>query len=206
MKICWNVWVSPRSPRKIRDELIILERHDGRKWSRSCQADFVRDLERSSSYEGAATRVRNEFFARDRVAPMKTYGFVYQDPGSKTIHITDAGHALIARRTLDEEQRIFARQLAKWQFPSPQHRGKDYEDAATLFGDGASFAVHPFYAALFLVDRLDGLTKFEIAMGLLRCVRDVDVKKQARALEKVRIRRGRSASKKKFDRTELRKA
>ncbi len=205
MKVCWNVSVSPRSPRKIRDELSLLARYDGVIWSRASQAAFVKDLERSGLYEGQEGRKRDTFFARDRVAPMKTYGFVYEDKKTKVLRITAAGRALINRGSLAEEQRIFARQLIKWQFPSPQHCGKSYEIGASLFSSADGFKVHPFYCALYLVSHLDGLSKFDIAMALLTCTRDADVKKAERFVTSMRSNRRASSRKRVFERRSLEK-
>jgi len=172
MKELWYVSCSPRSPAKIKNELALLAKLEGQKWNKKdrkgnnvTQLKFAKMLRDLAEFEGEASGKESDFSARDRVAPMKTYGFAYIDNQGR-LEITKAGKALISG---DDEQHIFLMQMLKWQYPSPQHCGPEYLDQpATLFeGRKLGFSIIPFIFTLQVVKKVRGITKREIALFLL---------------------------------------
>ena len=172
MKELWYVSCSPRNPAKIRNEVALFAKLEGEKWNKRdekgeliVQKKFAVMLSQLEGFEGEASGKESAFSARDRVAPMKTYGFAYIDKDG-IIRITKAGHELVKG---GDEERIFLMQMLKWQYPSWQHKGPEYEgEDATLFcARKAGYYFMPFLLVLQVVKRVDGLTKREIAMFLL---------------------------------------
>lgn len=165
MKHCWNVSVSPRSPSKLCPELAKLSELDGSINNRNFQERFTTILTSLEEFQGAGSDNNESFSARDRMAPMQTYGFIFIDDDD-VIHITGAGWALVNAKTEVERQDVWLRQLLKWQFPSPQHSSKEYYRDDGFLGT-SGFDLKPFIATLEMVLRLDGMTKIELAMFAL---------------------------------------
>ncbi|MFC1739134.1 AlwI family type II restriction endonuclease [Planctomycetota bacterium] len=172
MKELWYVSCSPRNPKKIKKELEWLATLEGQEWNKKdqegnkvTQLKFAKMLRDLAEFEGKASGKESDFSARDRVAPMKTYGFVYTDKQGR-LRITKAGKALING---EDEQHIFLMQMLKWQYPSSQHCGKEYlGQPATLFENKKlGFLIIPFIFTLQVVNLLGGVTKREIAIFLL---------------------------------------
>ncbi len=172
MKELWYVSCSPRNPAKIRDEVALLAKLEGEDWNakdssgkHTTQIKFAQMLAKSTGFEGTAAGKESDFSARDRVAPMKTYGFAYIDEDNR-IRITKAGKELI--KGVNEE-RVFLMQLLKWQYPSAQHGESEYlDEPATLFEPKKlGFNLLPFIFTLQVAKKVDGLTKREIAFFLL---------------------------------------
>jgi hypothetical protein len=166
MKHCWNVSTSPRSPAKMRLELKALLPFDGKVDDDQFQQRFTQILKKIPEFKGQGSEHNEDFSARDRIAPMKTYGFVYKDKKTKKLYITPAGKALIKVESETAQQEIWLRQMLKWQFPSPQHSDAQYTRDVGLFGR-QGFKVKPFLVALEMIKRCRGLTKAEIAMFVL---------------------------------------
>jgi len=172
MKELWYVSCSPRDPGKIKNELALLAKLEGKEWNRKdskgkkgTQLKFAKMLGGLPEFKGKASGKESNFSARDRVAPMKTYGFVYIDNQDR-LRITKAGKALISG---DDEQHIFLMQMLKWQYPSSQHCKQEYLDQpATHFESRKlGFSIIPFIFTLQVVKKVGGLTKREIAMFIL---------------------------------------
>ena len=172
MKELWYVSCSPRNPAKIKGELTLLKKLEGEEWNKKdkdgnhiTQLMFAKMLKDLSEFEGEASGRESDFSARDRVAPMKTYGFVHLD-SEGCLKITKAGNALING---ENEEHIFLMQLLKWQYPSFQHRGPIYLDQPkSLFqGKKLGFSIFPFVFTLYVANELNGVTKREIAIFLL---------------------------------------
>lgn len=172
MKELWYVSCSPRNPAKIKGELTLLKKLEGEEWNKRdkdgnhvTQLKFAKMLKDLADFEGEASGIESDFSARDRVAPMKTYGFVYTDTEGR-LKITKAGNALING---EDEEHIFLMQLLKWQYPSFQHGGPEYLDQPkSLFqGKRLGFSIFPFIFTLYVANKLDGVTKREIAIFLL---------------------------------------
>lgn len=156
MKRTWYISCSPRDPRKIQPELTLLAELEGRAWNltdddgiKVTQLEFAELLKKCDSFEGSISPNNPTFSARDRVAPMKTFGLAYVS-GDDLLVITPAGRQLIANKRPEE---VFMKQLLKWQYPSYQHRGASY----------AGFRILPFVDTLGLIRAVGGLTKYEIA-------------------------------------------
>jgi hypothetical protein len=168
LKETWYVSCSPRNPEKIAPELKLLATLEGREWNQRnsegklvTQLQFARLLAESDEFEGSIS-TDPAFSARDRFAPMATYGFAYLDR-ERRVRITEAGRQLIDGKRPNE---VFLRQLLKWQYPSNQHSGLEYEVRPGLFGE-KGFEILPFVNTLQILVKTDGLTKREIAMFLL---------------------------------------
>jgi len=213
MKELWYVSCSPRNPAKIRNEVELLAKLEGEDWNAKdssgkhiTQVKFARMLSKLDGFEGEAAGKESAFSARDRVAPMKTYGFAYVDRDGK-IRITKAGRELIKG---EDEERVFLMQMLKWQYPSVQHGGPEYLDQpATLFEPKKlGFSILPFIFTLQVAKKADGLTKREIALFLLPHRRMSGVSKVVMLIRKYRMARekkkGRVAKRDFDDRTHVR--
>jgi len=196
MKELWYVSCSPRNPAKIRNEVALLALLEGEKWNAKnssgehvIQLKFAKMLSQSGDFEGKAAGREMDFSARDRVAPMKTYGFVYIDKDDKII-ITKAGRELIKG---EDEGHVFLMQMLKWQYPSVQHGGPEYQDQPkTLFEPKKlGFNILPFIFTIQVAKKVDGLTKREIALFLLPHRQMISISKVAAQIKKYRIARER---------------
>lgn len=147
----WSISTSPRNPYKLPEELNLLRKFEGEVWNKDTQVLYAQQLSESDFFEGGVSPTMPDFSARDRVnrAP-KTFGFVVFDKENR-IHITDAGLMLIEQKRMGE---LFFRQLLKWQYPSPKHKGPQYEN----------FKIKPFLEILRLIYEIEGMNKREIAM------------------------------------------
>ncbi len=174
---------------------------EARKWDRTTQLEFAERLKEIPTFEGKISKTDPGFSARDRAAPQKTFGFVYVD-GGRYIHMTRAGQRLIEGVRPKE---LFLKQLLKWQYPSPQHCGPEYEygrmdgytRAKEIAKEGAFWTL-PFVDTLAVIRRVGGLTKHEIATFMLPKIRMGNigptveaVLKYRRALERKKNRRDR---------------
>ncbi|PWK80631.1 AlwI restriction endonuclease [Mucilaginibacter oryzae] len=143
-------FTSPRTIEKIIPEIqILVDNFDGQIWDTSTQAAFFHDLFNSEFYEGNKLPGDIPFAARDRItrAP-KALGFVDLKP---KIKLTEAGKRLLEGKRTHE---IIAKQLFKFQLPSPYHK-------TPLEAD---FNVRPYLELLRLTKKLGSLSKTEIAM------------------------------------------
>ncbi|MGQ9630906.1 MAG: AlwI family type II restriction endonuclease [bacterium] len=164
----WFVTTSPRNPAKLRQELELLSRLDGKNWwekdSRGQlihQLQFAKLLAESEFFEGSISERYPELATRDRLRAPQMLGFAYVDE-AQILHITPAGWQLISNERANE---LFLRQLLKWQFPSWQHGG----NPRTRWRYRA-VGVHPFQETLRVALELEGVTKDEIAIFLLPCL------------------------------------
>jgi len=167
----WFATTSPRNPAKLRQELELLSRFDGKHWwKRDDQDQLVRQLQfakllaESGFFEGSISERYPTLAARDRLRAPQMLGFAYVDE-TRILHITPAGWQLIRNEHVNE---LFLRQLLKWQFPSWQHGGNPrtrwrYEALQAA-------GVRPFWETLRVALELDGITKDEIATFLLPCL------------------------------------
>jgi len=166
----WFVTTSPRNPAKLRQELELLSRFDGKNWWEKNdqgqpihQLQFAKLLAESEFFEGSIER-NLAFAARDRLRAPQMLGFAYVDE-AQILHITPAGWQLIRNEHVNE---LFLRQLLKWQFPSWQHGGNPR--TRWRYKAHRAAGVHPFQETLRVALKLDGITKDEIAIFLLACL------------------------------------
>lgn len=164
----WYTSCSPRSPEKILPEIKELAKYDNTLWvgnNSESQKNFATDLANLEDFKGETFDSEKSFSARDRVAPMKTYGFVYTGK-DKNIHLTQAGKMLVDSIRPKE---IFLKQLIKWQYPSFQHKGNQYPET--------NWHIRPFIFFLKVLNELEkigspGLSKIELAIFLLICTKE----------------------------------
>ncbi|MDU4737969.1 AlwI family type II restriction endonuclease [Clostridium sp.] len=167
----WYVSCSPRSPEKIIPEITELYKYDNMPWAGNnseAQSNFAKDLANMQSFKGETFEGEASFSARDRVAPMKTYGFAYTGKDKK-LHITPAGKMLVDKRRPKD---VFLKQLVKWQYPSSQHKGSQYPET--------NWNIRPFVFFLKVLYKLQcnnnaGLTKLELAMFILIATKDSEL-------------------------------
>lgn len=108
---------SPRTPYKMIPEIrLLIDHFEGEKWNKQSQLRFAEILAGDKNFNGSGSQKNMDFSARDRItrAP-KALGFVDLKP---TIQLTKAGEALLSGRRTEE---VFARQMLKFQIPSPFH-------------------------------------------------------------------------------------
>ena len=163
----WFMTTSPRNPAKIRQELELLSRFDGRNWwekdqqgLRIHQLQFAQLLAESDFFEGTISSRYPDLSARDRLRAPQMLGFVYI--ANDVLHITPAGWQLIRGESIRD---LFLRQMLKWQFPSWQHGGNP--KTRWRYQKFLEGGVHPFRETLRVALELEGITKHEIALFLL---------------------------------------
>ncbi len=187
----WYVPCSPRSPEKIAPELGVLAQLEGvpwreRDWSGALihQVAFANSLRQLETFEGNISARDPAFSARDRLAPMQTYGFAYVDSQGR-MRITAAGNRLIAGiRT----QELFLKQLLKWQYPSWQHGGSPR--TKSHYPPASQMSIFPFAETLRACRELEGLSKEEIAIFLLPVFNSADVSAAIQAILDFRLALG----------------
>lgn len=143
-------FTSPRTIEKIIPEIkILVENFEGQIWNIETQGVFFRELFNSEFYEGSKMPKDIAFAARDRItrAP-KAFGYVDLKP---RIVLTEVGKHLLSGRRTNE---VIARQLFKFQLPSPYHK----------IPAGRDFNVRPYLELLRLVRVLGNISKMEIAI------------------------------------------
>lgn len=151
-------FTSPRTIEKIIPEIELLREHFlGKKWRSNSplQSEYFEVLFKSDCYEGTTRPQDTALAARDRItrAP-KALGFVDLDEG---IAITNAGAALLNGKRLDE---VIARQLFKFQLPSPNHT----QSNKVIFG------VKPYLELLRLTKEMAGISETEIALFFVQLI------------------------------------
>jgi hypothetical protein len=173
-KPSWYVGCSPRDPRKLIPEIELLLEYDGQEWNKGKQREYTKKLTELDTFEGEGYEKEPDFSARDRVAKMKTYGFVYikNEDDKGILHVTEAGKRIVKSKIKEE---IFLKQMIKWQYPSFQHQGNQYPKA--------SFVIRPFIFLTKLIHALDGLTKPEIAIF---CFTNTDENNSVNIIEEIK--------------------
>lgn len=163
----WFIPTSPRSPSKIRNELILLSRFDNKNWwardeqgNLINQLEFARLLEESDFYKGSISEEYPEFAARDRLRAPQMLGFAFIDE-QRILHITQAGWDLINDKRTET---LFLKQMLKLQFPSWQHGGNPQTRHRYPVDQ---MAVFPFIETLKIVRAVDGVSKDELATFIL---------------------------------------
>lgn len=186
----WYVSCSPRSPEKIKPELEQLATLEGQSWTARdsagnlvTQIRFARLLQKTPTFEGSIYEKDPSFSARDRFAPMQTFGFAYVD-SDKILRITDAGRQLIRGERIQE---LYLKQMLKWQYPSWQHGGNPR--TRHKYPSCDEIGIHPFVATLRACYELNGISKEELAIFLLPTMRDEDVIHSINKIKKFREKR-----------------
>lgn len=187
----WYVSCSPRSPEKIKPELEQLATLEGEPWTARdssgnlvTQIRFARLLQETPTFEGNIYEKDPSFSARDRFAPMQTYGFAYID-SDRILRITDAGRQLINGERIQE---LYLKQMLKWQYPSWQHGGNPR--TRHLYSSRDEIGIHPFVATLCACYELNGISKEELAIFLLPTMKDEDVIHSINKIKKFREESG----------------
>jgi hypothetical protein len=184
----WYVSCSPRSPEKIASELRELAKIEGVNWREQNEAgekihqiDFAKFLKNLESFEGSISAKDPAFSARDRFAPMQTYGFAFVDSNGN-LRITPAGYRLVKGVRVQE---LFLKQMLKWQYPSWQHGGNTRTRSHYPLTD--QMDIFPCVATLQACRKLGGLSKEEIAMFLLPVLIQKEVSCIIQAIKSFRI-------------------
>lgn len=182
----WYVSCSPRSPEKIAPELKLMKDASGKIWSgvytlkyhkslnlplstfqekrdlfekqkKDNQEEIARKLANLEDFKGDTFEKEISFSIRDRVAPMKTYGFLFTDSENKLV-ITPAGMMIIENKRPKE---VFLKQFLKWQYPSYQHgTARPHPNKYPSL----EFNIFPFVSTITFISKLEGLTKYELAI------------------------------------------
>lgn len=143
-------FTSPRTIEKIIPEIhILIDSFSGQEWNNYSQISYFQELFNSEFYEGIKMPKNIALAARDRItrAP-KALGFVDLKP---KIVLTKAGIQLLSGKRTCE---VIARQLFKFQLPSPYHK----------ISVERGFNVKPYLELLRLVKELGNISKLEIAI------------------------------------------
>lgn len=143
-------FTSPRTIEKIIPEIqCLIDNFNGQKWNTESQISFFHKLFNSDFYLGNRMPENISLAARDRItrAP-KALGFVDLNP---RIALTDVGRQLLTGKRSGE---VIARQLLKFQLPSPYHK----------IPKNRGFNVKPYLELLRLIKILGKISKMEIAI------------------------------------------
>jgi len=170
----WTLFAftSPRTIEKIIPEIqILLESFDGQEWNEETQIAFFTELFNSEFYEGETWPNDVPLAARDRItrAP-KALGFVNLNP---QIALTEPGEQLLSGKRIHE---VIARQLFKFQLPSPFHKIPQDRD----------FNVRPYLELLRLVKELGMISKTEVAIFFVQCIHYKKFDEIVKAIKKFR--------------------
>ena len=196
----WYVSCSPRSPEKIRPELTELAKLDGCNWAEKnqdgdlvTQVRFAELLKELPTFEGSISESDPAFSARDRLAPMKTYGFAYVN-SNNILKITPAGYQLIQGVRIQE---LFLKQLLKWQYPSWQHGG--HPRTRHNYPPVETTNVFPFVETLRACYELDGLKKEDIAIYLLPLTNRENINETINKIRELRVNINSFSGRERFD-------
>lgn len=143
-------FTSPRTIEKIIPEIdLLVKAFAGQPWTKTTQGDFFKKLSASEFFETRKESKNPDFSARERItrAP-KALGFVDLKP---KIQLTEVGQQLISGKRIHE---TIARQLFKFQLPSPYHKIPKDRD----------FDVRPYLELLRITNELGNISKTEIAI------------------------------------------
>jgi len=133
----------------------LIDSFSGNEWNTDTQIAFFHELFNSEFYEGSKMPDNISLAARDRItrAP-KALGFVDLKP---KITLTEVGKKLLSGKRTSE---IIAKQLFKFQLPSPYHKIPRNRD----------FNVKPYLELLRLVKELGNISKMEIAIFFVQMI------------------------------------
>jgi len=167
----WNLGnTTVRNPDRIKDGLYILKKYfEGKIWTEREQREFFEKLlEEGNIVSATKSEKSQEISGRKWAACFNQLGLSIAWAKKKIVEITDVGNALLKGNIPEEE--IFLRQFLKLRLPSPIESGKDY----------LGFEVNPFYVILKMLndltnENLNGLTKEEISLYVITCVRNQDI-------------------------------
>jgi hypothetical protein len=167
-------FTSPRTIEKIIPEIqILIDTLDGRDWDTDTQTEFFDELYNSEFYDGDSPPKDKAFAARDRItrAP-KALGFVDLKP---VVALTNAGQRLLSGHRTHE---TFAKQLFKFQLPSPYH----------TIPDDSEMNIRPYLELLRLVNELGDISKREIAIFFVPLIHYQDFPKVIKKILAYRAR------------------
>ncbi|RFM30297.1 AlwI family type II restriction endonuclease [Deminuibacter soli] len=165
-------FTSPRTIEKIIPEIqVLIDFFNGKEWNTKTQIAFFEKLFASQFYEGSKMPGDAAFAARDRItrAP-KALGFVDLNP---KIALTKPGAQLLSGKRIHE---VIARQLFKFQLPSPFHK----------IPDDRNFNIRPYLEFLRLVKELDMISKTEIAIFFVQLTHYKKFNETVEAIKKFR--------------------
>ena len=192
----WSFPTSPRSPYKIQSDLRELAKLEGQIWSRTeGQLAYAKLLSSSPDFEGDGSKNDPSFSGRERTRAIKILGLASLPNAREKgpVSLTDAGRYLLTLDPQDTDH-FFLRQIAKVQFPSKQHHGRSY----------SGMNIKPLTLCIAVLEKVESLTKDEIALFLLSCVDHRSFQATVNAILEYRIEI--SAAKAGLDRKNVRKA
>lgn len=166
-------FTSPRTIEKIIPEIkVLIDSFNGSLWDTDTQIAFFHKLFESEFYDGNVMPENLSFAARDRItrAP-KALGFVDLKP---KIVLTPVGKNLLSGK---RENEVIAKQLFKFQLPSPYHKIAEDRD----------FNVKPYLELLRLVKELGNISKMEIAIFFVQVTNYKKFDSIVEAIKKFRV-------------------
>ena len=166
-------FTSPRTIEKIIPEIrVLIDSFNGSVWDTDTQVDFFHKLFESEFYDGSVMPENLALAARDRItrAP-KALGFVDLKP---KIALTPVGKNLLSGK---RENEVIAKQLFKFQLPSPYHKIPEDRD----------FNVKPYLELLRLVKELGNISKMEIAIFFVQVTNYKKFDSVVEAIKKFRV-------------------
>ncbi len=179
----WNLGnTTVRNPDRIKQGLRVLKEYfEDKPFGEKEHLEFYeRLLERGVIESGPnkLSRASKEISGRKWAACFNQLGFSIAWKTKGVVKITDAGNALLES---DIEEEVFLRQFLKYHLPSPIEHGKEY----------TGFEVNPFYVILKILSDLngegfDGLTKDEISLYVITCIRNELVDMSERKIKEYR--------------------
>ncbi|OGH07650.1 MAG: hypothetical protein A2W22_00615 [Candidatus Levybacteria bacterium RBG_16_35_11] len=175
----WNLGnTTVRNPDRIKDGLRILKKYfEGKSFSEKEHLEFFEKLLDEKIIEAmdisTLSKRSKEISGRKWVACFNQLGFSVAWKSKGVVRITDAGNALLEH----DEEEVFLRQFLKYHLPSPIEHGAKY----------IGFNVNPFYVILYLLyelknEGITGLTKDEISLHVITCLRNEDLDKSKKRI------------------------
>ena len=174
----WFFPTSPRSPYKLKAELELLKSVSHLPWSRDKgQLKFAELLRQDPTYEGSASAADPTFPARDRTRGPKMLGLIdVTGSGSNSVlRLTEAGEKLLTLTDF-EEQTLFLNQVAKVQFPSRQHKSRDF----------LAMNCRPLAITLEILLQVGSITKEEFGLFVISTTRPEQVTSSVESLKEFR--------------------
>lgn len=176
----WKFPTSPRSPYKLKGDLIQLRKLEGQIYNTNLQIEYAKLLSESSNFAGMA---KNDpaFSGRDRLRGLRILGLVNVPESSRYEHklkLTEAGN-YFAECSDAEDEYLFERQIAKVQFKSPLH-----DDVNHDFMD-----IRPLTLIIKILMEVESLTKDEFALYGITTVKGSNVDRTISEINSYREKR-----------------
>lgn len=176
----WKFPTSPRSPYKLKGDLIQLRKLEGQIYNTNLQIEYAKLLSDSSNFAGVA---KNDpaFSGRDRLRGLRILGLVNVPESSRLeqkLKLTDAGNFFVECSDTEDEF-FFERQVAKVQFKSPLHPDTNHD----------LMDIRPLTLIIKILTEVKSLTKDEFALFGITTVKAANIDRTIKEIKLYREER-----------------